>query len=112
MDNGLVKLTILKPQGFLTGVKYGGMDNLLDIKSNESGRGYWDANWSLPGGDDRYQLIKGAEYSVIHQSNDCLEVSFKSTYNPSAPGMGLPLSVDTRLLLLRNIRAPARMPCL
>lgn len=103
MDNGLVKLTILKPQGFLTGVKYGGMDNLLDIKSNESGRGYWDANWSLPGGDDRYQLIKGAEYSVIHQSNDCLEVSFKSTYNLSAPGMALPLSVDTRYIIRTGV---------
>ncbi|GFZ03241.1 rhamnogalacturonate lyase family protein [Actinidia rufa] len=40
LDNGLVKLTIAKPQGFLTGIKYGGMDNLLDLKSSESSRGY------------------------------------------------------------------------
>ncbi|XP_056159728.1 probable rhamnogalacturonate lyase B [Syzygium oleosum] len=103
MDNGLVKLTILKPQGYLTGVKYGGMDNLLDIKSNESGRGYWDANWSLPGGNDRYQLIRGAEYSVIHQSNDLVEVSFRSTYNPSTRGMTLPLSVDTRYIIRTGV---------
>lgn len=41
--------------------------------------------------------IRGAEYSVIHQSNDLVEVSFRSTYNPSTRGMTLPLSVDTRL---------------
>ncbi|KAF2303729.1 hypothetical protein GH714_021492 [Hevea brasiliensis] len=56
LDNGLVRLTILKPQGYLTGIKYGGLDNLLDLKSSESSRGYWDINWSLPGGQDRYQL--------------------------------------------------------
>lgn len=39
MDSGVVKLTILKPQGYLTGISYGGMDNLLDVKSNETSRG-------------------------------------------------------------------------
>lgn len=41
LDNGLVKLTILKPQGILAGIKYGGMENLLDLKSGETGRGYF-----------------------------------------------------------------------
>jgi rhamnogalacturonan endolyase len=39
LDNDLVRLTILKPQGYLTGIKYGGMDNILDLQSNESNRG-------------------------------------------------------------------------
>lgn len=39
LDNGIVKLSILKPQGFLTGINYGGMDNLLNLKSDESSRG-------------------------------------------------------------------------
>ncbi|KAE7995405.1 hypothetical protein FH972_000208 [Carpinus fangiana] len=99
LGNGLVKLTILKPQGYITGIKYGGMDNLLDLKSSESSRGYWVINWSLPGGQDTYQLFRGAEYSVIQMSNDRLEVSFKSTYDPSTPGIKLPLSVDTRFIL-------------
>ncbi|XP_038690529.1 rhamnogalacturonate lyase-like [Tripterygium wilfordii] len=103
LDNGLVRLTILKPQGYLTGIKYGGMDNLLDLKSNESSRGYWDVNWSLPGGQDRYQLVSGAEYSVIHRSNDQIEVSFKKTYNPSTPGHNLPLSIDTRYALRSDV---------
>ncbi|XP_059636145.1 probable rhamnogalacturonate lyase B [Cornus florida] len=75
------------------------MDNLLDLKSSESSRGYWDINWSLPGGQDRYQLLKGSEYSVIHLSNNQLEVSFRSTYDPSTPGVRLPLSIDLRYIL-------------
>ncbi|KAL6282025.1 hypothetical protein ACE6H2_012954 [Prunus campanulata] len=87
LDNGLVKLTILRPQGYLTGISYGGMDNLLDLKSNESSRG-----------------LKGAEYSVVHESNDSLEVSFKNTYNPSsAQGVKLPLSVDIRYIIRTGV---------
>ncbi|KAG8365395.1 hypothetical protein BUALT_Bualt18G0100200 [Buddleja alternifolia] len=103
VDNGLVRLTISKPQGLLTAIKYGGMDNLLDIKSNELNRGYWDINWSLPGGQDRYQLLRGSEYSVINLSNDHLEVSFKSTYDPSTPGTKLPLTVDIRYIVRSGV---------
>ncbi|XP_057497492.1 probable rhamnogalacturonate lyase B [Actinidia eriantha] len=97
------RLTIAKPQGFVTGIKYGGMDNLLDLKSSESSRGYWDLNWSLPGGTDRYQLLQGSEYSAIHMSNDQLEVSFRSIYEPSAPGIRLPLSVDFRYIVRSGV---------
>ncbi|KAI3466561.1 hypothetical protein Pfo_023224 [Paulownia fortunei] len=103
VDNGLVRLTISKPQGLLTAIKYGGIDNLLDLKSNELSRGYWDINWNLPGGQDRYQLLRGSEYSVINFSNDHLEVSFKSTYDPSTPGTRLPLTVDLRSTLTEAV---------
>ncbi|KAM1008892.1 hypothetical protein ACFX2J_005242 [Malus domestica] len=87
MDSGVVKLTILKPQGYLTGISYGGMDNLLDVKSNETSRG-----------------LKGAEYSVVHHSNDSLEVSFKNTFIPSsANGVKLPLSVDIRYIVKTGV---------
>ncbi|TQD78570.1 hypothetical protein C1H46_035808 [Malus baccata] len=111
MDSGVVKLTILKPQGYLTGISYGGMDNLLDVKSNETSRGYWDINWGLPGGQNRYEpygfallSLKGAEYSVVHHSNDSLEVSFKNTFIPSsANGVKLPLSVDIRYIVKTGV---------
>ncbi|XP_052183958.1 uncharacterized protein LOC127795990 isoform X2 [Diospyros lotus] len=103
LDNGLVKLTISKPQGFLVAIKYGGLGNLLDLKSSESSRGYWDLNWSLPGGHDRYQLLQGSEYSVIRMSNDYLEVAFRSTYDPSIPGIRLPLSVDLRYIIRSGV---------
>ncbi|PKI57406.1 hypothetical protein CRG98_022251 [Punica granatum] len=103
LNNGIVQLTILKPQGFLTGIKYGGMDNLLDLKSDESSRGYWDLNWSWPGGGDIYRLIKGSEYSVIHMNNDNVEVSFRTTYSPSTSGTAPPFSFDTRYILRSGI---------
>lgn len=41
--------------------------------------------------------LKGAEYSVVQMNKECLEVSFKNTYDPSARGTNLPLSIDIRL---------------
>nr|XP_017237060.1 PREDICTED: probable rhamnogalacturonate lyase B isoform X2 [Daucus carota subsp. sativus] len=75
------------------------MDNLLDLKSSETGRGYWDINWSLPGGQPRYQQLKGSVYNTIHSSNDKVEVSFKSTYSASTSGTRLPLTYDLRYIL-------------
>ncbi|XP_057794981.1 probable rhamnogalacturonate lyase B [Salvia miltiorrhiza] len=103
MDNGLVRLTIMKPQGLLTAIKYAGIDNLLDLKSNQLNRGYWDINWNLPGGQDRYQLLRGSEYNVINLSNDNVEVSFKSSYDPSIAGTRLPLSVDQRYIVRSGV---------
>ncbi|KAK6133372.1 hypothetical protein DH2020_032882 [Rehmannia glutinosa] len=115
VDNGFVRLTISKPQGLLTAIKYGGIDNLLDIQSNELSRGYWDINWNLPGGQDRYLLyvplslsqkttrFRGSEYSVINFSNDHLEVSFKTTYDPSVRGTKLPLTVDQRYIVRSGV---------
>lgn len=39
LDNGLLKVTISNPQGYVIGITYGGMDNILDVKSSESKRG-------------------------------------------------------------------------
>ncbi|KAF6168206.1 hypothetical protein GIB67_011591 [Kingdonia uniflora] len=103
LDNGLVQLTIAKPNGLLTGIKYGGMNNLLDISSNESNRGYWDLNWNLPGGGMRYQLLKTTEYSVVSSNKDSVEVSFRSNYDPSAGGTRLPLSIDRRYILRNGV---------
>ncbi|KAK3039680.1 LOW QUALITY PROTEIN: hypothetical protein RJ639_027021 [Escallonia herrerae] len=87
LDNGLVRLTIVKPQGVLTGIKYGGMDNILDSKSGETSRG-----------------LRGSEYSTIHQSNDQLEVSFRSTYDASTTSTRqVPLSVDLRYILRSGV---------
>ncbi|RWR73059.1 putative rhamnogalacturonate lyase B [Cinnamomum micranthum f. kanehirae] len=57
MENGILKLTMSQPDGALTGIQYGGMDNLLDTKLSQSQRGYWDINWNLPGRGDRYLLF-------------------------------------------------------
>lgn len=40
MDNGIVQLTLSNPEGFITRVKYGGVDNLLEVHNSEQYRGY------------------------------------------------------------------------
>ncbi|KAG7033955.1 rhiE, partial [Cucurbita argyrosperma subsp. argyrosperma] len=99
LDNGLLVVTISNPQGYVSGIKYGNMDNLLDVKSSESKRGYWDINWSWPGGKDRYQLLKGSEFNVINATDDTIEISFRKVFNPSTRGNKLPLSVDIRYIM-------------
>ncbi|KAG4140626.1 hypothetical protein ERO13_D06G029950v2 [Gossypium hirsutum] len=49
MDNGILQVTISKPEGIVTGVSYQGIDNLLEIRNHESDRGYWDLVWSEEG---------------------------------------------------------------
>ncbi|CAI9092594.1 OLC1v1027878C1 [Oldenlandia corymbosa var. corymbosa] len=103
LENGLVKLTISKPQGLLTCIKYGGLDNLLDTKSSEASRGYWDLNWNLPGGQDKYQLLTGSDYSVIQNNDYQSEISFRNTYQLSSSNLSLPLSVDFRYILRSGV---------
>lgn len=40
LDNGTVQIIITKPGGNVAGVKYGGMDNVLDASYKDSSRGY------------------------------------------------------------------------
>ncbi|XP_050944605.1 probable rhamnogalacturonate lyase B isoform X1 [Cucumis melo] len=103
LDNGLLKVTISNPQGYVIGITYGGMDNILDVKSSESKRGYWDINWSWPGGKDRYQLLKGSEFNVINSSDDTIEISFRKDFDLSTRGNKLPLGVDIRYIMRTGI---------
>lgn len=49
LDNGLVQVTFSNPGGDVVGIKYNGIDNLLEINNAETNRGYWDVVWSNPG---------------------------------------------------------------
>ncbi|KAK0606354.1 hypothetical protein LWI29_036828 [Acer saccharum] len=49
MDNGIVQVTLSSPDGFVTGIKYNGIDNVLQTKNEVDDRGYWDVVWYEPG---------------------------------------------------------------
>ncbi|KAL3845757.1 hypothetical protein ACJIZ3_003160 [Penstemon smallii] len=40
MDNGILKVTLSKPDGIVTGIRYNGIGNLLEIVNEESNRGF------------------------------------------------------------------------
>ncbi|KAJ4963099.1 hypothetical protein NE237_023038 [Protea cynaroides] len=40
MDNGLLQVTLSKPQGFVTNIQYNGIDNLLEHRNKEENRGF------------------------------------------------------------------------
>lgn len=40
MDNGIVQVTLSNPGGIVTGIRYNGVDNLLEVLNKESNRGY------------------------------------------------------------------------
>lgn len=46
IDNGILQVTLSKPGGLVTGVRYNGLDNLLEVLNHEGNRGYWDVVWS------------------------------------------------------------------
>lgn len=100
LDNGILQVTISKPGGIVTGIQYGGLDNLLETSNKESNRGYWDLNWSTPGGNDNYDVVEGVEYHIIDHSTDKVEVSFLRTYAPTREMV--PLNIDKRFVLVRG----------
>ncbi|TXG52634.1 hypothetical protein EZV62_021803 [Acer yangbiense] len=102
MDNGILQVTLSKPDGIVTGIQYKGIDNLLEFNNKEEDRGYWDHDWNYensPGGHDR---IISTNYSVIVQTAEQVELSFTRMWYPSSKSRVIPLNIDKRFVMLRG----------
>lgn len=105
MDNGVLQVTLSKPDGIVTGIRYNGISNLLEVLNEESNRGYWDLVWSDPGATGTtgtFDVIKGTVFKVIVENEEQVELSFTRTWDPSLKGKLVPLNIDKRFIMLRG----------
>ncbi|KAI4337576.1 hypothetical protein L6164_015974 [Bauhinia variegata] len=102
MDNGILQVALSNPDGIVTGIRYNGVDNLLEVLNNESNRGYWDLVWSAPGSKGIFDVIKGTCFRVIVQNEEQVELSFTRMWDPSLEGKYVPLNIDKRFIMLRG----------
>ncbi|CAA3026480.1 probable rhamnogalacturonate lyase B [Olea europaea subsp. europaea] len=105
MDNGILGVTVSKPDGIVTGIRYNGIDNLLEVRNKESNRGYWDLVWSPAGSTvttGTFELIRGTSFRVVVESGEQLELSFLRTWDTSVEGKLAPLNIDKRFVMLRG----------
>ncbi|THU63925.1 hypothetical protein C4D60_Mb01t20990 [Musa balbisiana] len=103
LDNGIVQLTLSKPGGSITGVKYHGLDNVMEVNNREDNRGYWDLVWNPSDRDSGiFQRIQGTEFDVVQQDANQAEVSFRTQWDPSHRGKLVPLNIDKRFVMLRG----------
>ncbi|KAK1576007.1 hypothetical protein Q3G72_010089 [Acer saccharum] len=105
MDNGIVQITLSSPDGFVTGIKYNGIDNLLQTKNEVDDRGYWDVVWYEPGkgGDINIDKLTCTDFRVITSDEEQLEISFTRKWNIGLRGSKAPLNVDKRFILRRGL---------
>ncbi|CAN1159366.1 Rhamnogalacturonate lyase [Linum perenne] len=106
MDNGIAQVTMSNPEGIVTGIRFGGLDNLLEVLNQEINRGYWDLVWSSPGEAGIFDVIKGTSFEVITETEEQVEVSFKREWDPSQQGgkqqQVVPLNIDKRFIMIRG----------
>ncbi|XP_057251850.1 uncharacterized protein LOC109135383 [Beta vulgaris subsp. vulgaris] len=100
LDNGIVQLTLQVPQGYIIGIRYGGLENILAVSNRPSDRGYWDIASTNSDDNDRTDdqiRLVGASFKIIKQTEDQAEISFLCPKTSKVP-----LQVDYRYILLRG----------
>ncbi|PHT50866.1 hypothetical protein CQW23_10613 [Capsicum baccatum] len=102
IDNGILQVTLAVPDGIVTGITYNGIDNLLEVRNNETNRGYWDVVWNSTGTKGKFERLKCTTYKVILETDDQIELSFSRTWDVSLQGKLIPLNIDKRFIMLKG----------
>ncbi|KAL9245587.1 hypothetical protein vseg_019220 [Gypsophila vaccaria] len=107
LSNGFLAATIAKPAGYVTGIQYNGIENILDTVNPDDDRGYWDVVWAPPGTKGtkgNFQRIVAKDFRVIIERVDQIELSFKLAYNPTTDAKkAAPMEIDQRYVMLQGV---------
>ncbi|KAK7250632.1 hypothetical protein RIF29_33178 [Crotalaria pallida] len=98
VDNGVVSVTLSIPEGYVIGISYNGIDNILEAEREEQDRGYLDVVWNAQGKPSLFQRIHGTNFSVITADENLVEVSFLRRWESSMNGTNVPINIDTRYI--------------
>lgn len=101
-DNGIVEITFSNPDGMVTGIKFNGIDNLLEARNKEADRGYWDIVWNRPEEASMFTRIEGTTFKVVANTDDIVELSFVSSWSNSSESYLAPLIIDKRFVVRRG----------
>ncbi|XP_027917587.1 uncharacterized protein LOC114176676 [Vigna unguiculata] len=99
IDNGIVSVKFSRPEGYILGMSYKGIDNILEDDNEEQDRGYLDVVWNTPGKSSNFQRIFGTNFTVIAADDNTVELSFSRTWTPSMNGSSVPMNIDIRYIL-------------
>ncbi|XP_078435920.1 uncharacterized protein LOC144706766 isoform X2 [Wolffia australiana] len=104
LDNGILRVTLMKPSGMISGISFNGLDNLMEVSNEESDRGYWSANWSDLNGSGHFDRMKGSNFRVIVENGEQAEISFSRNWDASLAGTAvIPLNIDWRIVMVRGV---------
>ncbi|CAL0313009.1 unnamed protein product [Lupinus luteus] len=98
VDNGIISVTLSNPEGYVTGISYNGIDNILELENGEHDRGYFDLVWNEPGKSSYFQRIHGTKFSIITAKENLVEVSFLRTWDSPLNGTNIPINIDIRYI--------------
>ncbi|KAK7361044.1 hypothetical protein VNO77_03070 [Canavalia gladiata] len=99
VDNGIVSVTLSVPEGYVLGISYNGIDNLLEAENEDEDRGYLDVVWRELGKPIIFERVHGTKFSVIAAEENLVEVSFLRTWTSSMNGSNVPINIDMRYIL-------------
>ncbi|KAL1327454.1 hypothetical protein HN51_037503 [Arachis hypogaea] len=102
VDNGIVSVTLSIPEGYIIGISYNGIENVLEPQNEDQDRGYFDVVWNEPGKPSTFQRIHGTNFSVIASDENTVELSFLRTWTTSMEGSNVPINIDIRYILRRG----------
>ncbi|XP_019438831.1 PREDICTED: uncharacterized protein LOC109344523 [Lupinus angustifolius] len=98
VENGIISVTLSNPEGYVIGISYNGIDNILEVENKEQDRGYLSVVWNEPGKSSHFQSIHGTKFSVIIAEENLVELSFLRTWESSMNGTNVPINVDIRYI--------------